>query len=258
MPSSDSVRHAGPFGLACCITLLAALTLSSNAVLAHGEGGIQAKRSPDTEATFDIVHARITTDGSTATFHMGISEKAGSSKPAASGQLAGSNVFSYVWPTTIDPYEVGFEKQAGILALAVTAHPDFDDTPLYDENGDGVLTNDGDLWHSHWVVLGPDEACGAAALKVVDIPEGAKPRLPKTWPGLPLLIDSPGWDPVFDGDSVEVRIAFEDIAKLEEASFDGVASGLRVNANLHAPLLCVTDVFDVASGDLSLPGKVNH
>ena len=32
---------------------------------------------------------------------------------------------------------------------------------------------------------------------------------------------------------------------------------LRVNANVHAPLLCVADVFDVASGNLSLPGKVN-
>ena len=257
MPSSDSVRHAGPFGLACCITLLAALTLSSNAVLAHGEGGIQAKRSPDTEAAFDIVHARITTDGSTATFHMGISEKAGSSKPAASGQLAGSNVFSYVWPTTIDPYEVGFEKQAGILALAVTAHPDFDDTPLYDENGDGRTDNDGDLWHSHWVVLTPTEGCGAGALGVVDIPEGARPRLPKTWPGLPILIDSPGWDPLITGDTVEVKVPFDEIAVVQNAAFDGVTAGLRVNESVHAPLLCVTDVFDIASGDLSLPGKVD-
>lgn len=39
-------------------------------------------------------------------------------------------------------------------------------------------------------------------------------------------------------------------------AFDGVTSGLRVNESAHAPLLCVVDVFDVASGDLSLPGKV--
>ena len=39
---------------------------------------------------------------------------------------------------------------------------------------------------------------------------------------------------------------------------DGVTAGLRVNANIHAPLLCVTDVFDVASGNLSLPGAVNQ
>jgi hypothetical protein len=34
--------------------------------------------------------------------------------------------------------------------------------------------------------------------------------------------------------------------------------GLRVHAQVHAPLLCVVNVFDVASGDLSLPGKVNR
>jgi hypothetical protein len=36
-----------------------------------------------------------------------------------------------------------------------------------------------------------------------------------------------------------------------------VTAALRVNANVHSPLLCVTNVFDVASGDLSLPGKLN-
>ena len=34
-------------------------------------------------------------------------------------------------------------------------------------------------------------------------------------------------------------------------------TGLKVNANLHAPLLCVENVFKVASGDLGLPGKVS-
>jgi hypothetical protein len=43
---------------------------------------------------------------------------------------------------------------------------------------------------------------------------------------------------------------------LATASFDGVTAGLRINANLHAPLLCVANVFKIASGNLSLPGKV--
>ena len=92
---------------------------------------------------------------------------------------------------------------------------------------------------------------------MIDIPEGATPRLPATWPGLPLLIDSPGWQPVFGAETVEVRVPFADIGPLQGATFDGVTAGLRVNANVHAPLLCVADVFDVASGDLSLPGKVD-
>jgi hypothetical protein len=240
--------------------LAAALSLSAFAAHAHADhaGGIKTAPVKAVKAPFDIVHTKISTEGNLAVFHMAVSGKAGASKPSKVGKLAGSDVFSYVWPTTLDPSVVGFDQGAGILAFAVTAHPDFDDTPLYDENGDGDLANDGDLWHSHWVVLKPDEACGKGALKVVDIPPGAKPKLPKTWPGLPLLIDSPGYTPSFKGDTVEVKVPFDDIGVVNAAGFDGVTSALRVNASVHSPLLCVVDVFKVASGNLSLPGKVNH
>jgi len=224
----------------------------------HTTGGIAAPKSTATLAPFDIVHANITTKGNVAVFHMTVSGKAGNNKPAPAGQLAGSDVFSYVWPTSIDSYEVGFEHDTGILALAVTAHPDFDDTPLYDENGDGDVMNDGNVWHSHWVVLKPNEQCGKGALGVVDIPKGTKPRLPKTWPGLPILLDSPGWSPIFDAETVTVRVPFTDIGIVKNTTFDGVTAGLRVNQSVHAPLLCVVDVMDIASGDLSLPGKVNR
>ena len=243
--------------------MIRASILAGSAVLAlaaplaaHEGGGIHAEKGNAERTPFDIVHARITTEGNVALFHMAVSGKAGETRPTPVGALAGSEVFAYVWPTSIDAAEVGFEPKAGILALAVTAHPDFDDTPLFDENGDGDPTNDGDVWHSHWVVLGPDEACGDGALKVIDIPEGAKPRLPKTWPGLPLLIDSPGFEPALDGQTVELRVPADGIPTVANARYDGVTAGLRVNANVHAPLLCVADVFDVASGDLSLPGKV--
>ena len=139
-------------------TLAAALSAPALAHEHDREGGIAAEASATVAAPFDIVHARITTDDNVAVFHIAVSGHAGESKPAPSGQLAGSEVFSNVWPTSIDAYEVGFEREAGILALAVTAHPDFDDTLLFDENGDGDPGNDGDLWHSHWVVLGPDDA----------------------------------------------------------------------------------------------------
>lgn len=229
------------------------------AASAHAhDGGLHTKRAAAVKPAHDIVHTRITTDGSHAVFHMAVSGRAGSVTPTRTGQLAGSRVFSYVWPTTLDPSVVGFEPKAGLLAFAVTAHPDFDDTPLFDEDRDGDPKNDGRLWHSHWVVLQPDEACGPGSLKVVDIPAGAKPRLPKTWPGLPLLIDSPGWSPRFQGDTVEVRVPFDDIAAVKSARFDGVTAGLRVNANLHAPLLCVVDVFKTASDKLTLPGEVDR
>lgn len=92
----------------------------------------------------------------------------------------------------------------------------------------------------------------------MDIGEGSKPHLPRTWPGLPILIDSPGWSPIFKAKTVGARVPFDDIAVVEGAGFDGVTAALRVNASVHNPLLCVVDVFKGASGDLSLPGKTNH
>lgn len=213
-------------------------------------GGIQAKPVAAVKAPYDIVHSKITTVGNVAVFHMHVSGKAGFSRPAKVGKLAGSTVFSYVWPTTMDPSVVGFDAKSGILAFAVTSHPDFDDTPLFPAPLGA--------WHAHWVVLSPDDACGKGALKVVDIPQGSKPKLPKTWPGLPILIDSPGWVPQFKGGTVEVRVPFDDIGVVNAAGFDGVTAALRVNASVHSPLLCVADVFKIASGDLSLPGKVNQ
>lgn len=207
-------------------------------------------------APFDIVHTSVATEGGDVVFRMAVSGEAGASRPTPSGRLAGSAVYSYVWPTSLDSAAVGFEPGQGILAFAVTSHPDFDDTPRQDENGDGRADNDGDLWHSHWVVLTRDEACGPGALKVKDIPEGAKPRLPETWPGLPILIDSPGYPPALGGRTVEVRVPLARLGAARGASFDGVTAGLRVNASVHAPLVCVADVFDVASGDLSLPGRI--
>ncbi len=244
-------------------SLLLVAALSAGAVQADSthavdqDGAILSEAAPDKVAAFDILAAHAHSDGRNVTFHMTIGGTAGAETPEPAGQLGGAPVLSYVWPTSLDPASVGFEGGTGILALAATSHPDFDDTPLYDENRDGDLTNDGADWHSHWVVLTPTEACGTGALAVRDIPEGETPRLPATWPGLPIFIDSPGFTPLFDGPEITVTVAFADPAGLDGAAYDGVTAALKVNANIHAPLLCVTDVFDIASGDLSLPGKLN-
>ena len=55
---------------------------------------------------------------------------------------------------------------------------------------------------------------------------------------------------------LRLSVADAEISSAIGASYDGVTSALRVNADLHAPLLFVEDVFDVASGDLSLPGVI--
>lgn len=211
-------------------------------------GSFSSKADKKAKAAFDIVETKISTEGNTALFEIEVSGKAGSEKPQKSGKFAGARVFSYVWPTSLDPSEVGFEGKSGILALAVTIHPDFNDDPFYENNGS--------KWHTHWVVLANDESCGPKGMKVKDIPEGAKPKLPKTWPGVPLYIDSPGYPPKFSGKKVLVKVPFENIGALENSKFDGVTSALRINESVHAPLLCIENIFKVASGDLSLPGTV--
>jgi len=235
------MRRMKARGLGLGAAALCALATSASA------GPIQAQPDAAVLASFDIVETTIVTRGDTAVFTTRVRGEAGTDRPDATGQFAGSGVYAYVWPTTLDSDAIGFDKAQGIVALAVTFHPDFDDAA----NG-GVNRH---IWHPHWVVLAKDPACGGG-LKVVDIPKGSKPKVPPTWPKVPLLIDSPDYPTTVRGDAVQVEIPVSLITGIKDVSFDGVTSGLKVNGNLHAPLLCVSDVFKVASGNLSLPGKV--
>jgi hypothetical protein len=215
---------------------------------------ITAPFNGDIKAAFDIVQADVSLSGGELAFSISVSGEAGTEKPEATGKFQGSGVYAYVWPTSLDSSAAGFGEKQGILALAVTAHPDFDDTPLYDENGDGKTDNDGESWHSHWVVLIKDESCGAG-LKVRDVAPGQDVVLPKTSPGVPLFLSSPGHVPEATGSALTIKLPAPQGA--EGASFDGVTAALRVNAEGQAPLLCVSEVFKVVSGDLSLPGKIS-
>lgn len=229
---------------------IAGTLVAGTALLCHAPANahpVKAEPNQAVQASFDIIETKITTKGDTAVFSTRVRGEAGKDKPDAAGKFEGSSVYAYVWPTSLDSGEIGFDQKQGIVALAVTFHPDFDDAASGGKNRH--------IWHPHWVVLAKDKACGGG-LKVVDIPAGAKPKVPKTWPGVPLLIDSPEYPTTFTGDTVNVEIPLSLIGAIKGASFDGVAAGLKVNGNLHAPLLCVDNVFKVASGSLSLPGKV--
>jgi hypothetical protein len=167
-----------------CTLLLASAAFADESHAINQEGVIASAADGSKVAAFDILAAYAHRDGRIVTFRMTTNGIAGAEQPEPTGALGGAKVFSYVWPTSLDPAVVGFKGGTGILALAATSHPDFDDTPLFDENNDGDQANDGLLWHSHWVVLTPTEACGPGALGVSDIAEGATPALPATWPGL--------------------------------------------------------------------------
>jgi hypothetical protein len=240
------------------LILLLFVLVSVLPVTAHDGEPIHDDEEEAVEAEFDIVFAQVAKIGSNLIFQIVVEGEAGSVIPEGTGEVAGSQVLSYVWPTSLDTAVVGFEPEQGILALVVTSHPDFDDTPLWDEDDDGDLTNDGAQWHSHWVVLVADEACGEDGLKVRDIPEGETPDVPDTWPELPILIDSPNYPLELFEDEVVVTVPHAEVDNAETFNFDGVTAGLQVNANLHNPFLCVTGVSDIASGDLSLPGMMGR
>lgn len=239
------------------ITLAIIVDFTANTVFAHPDEHLVAPSNDNVAASFDLVHAKVVKKDNYLTFQTAVRDSIGSEKPQATGRLAGAEVYSYVWPTTLNSSAIGFESDKGIVALAVTSHPDFDDTPKYDENGDGDLTNDGANWHSHWVVLVEDATC-KGGLKVRDIPKGATPKVPVTWPELPIYIDSPDYAPQFTSRELRVEVPTSDIGLNDNFSFDAVTAVLQVNQNIHAPLLCVTGVYDIASGDLSLPGKVSN
>lgn len=233
-------------------SLVAATAASLAALLpvAHAHD-IRSRSKPGVDPAFDITRAGATTDGRLATFMMEVTGDAGSVVPEATGQLLGARAEAYVWPTRLDPAAVGFGAGTGILALAMTAHPDFDDTPLFDENGDGDPANDGAGWHSHWVVLGQDPGCGAG-LKVLDVSPGVD-ALPPTAPGLPIALDSPGMTPLISGTTVRLTVP---VVGAADVAFDAVTAELQVNTTGAAPLLCVAGVHKIASGDLSFPGRI--
>jgi len=258
-----------PRALACVLALASAIACTPAAA-----EEIRGQPNPRVAAALDILRTDIRVEQGWALFSMELrgAPGGGGARPARAARGARPEerkIVAYIWPISIDPSAVGFERGSGSLALAVVAHPDFDDTPLFDENADANPDNDGASWHVHWLVLVPDDGCGRGALRVRDFPpappgaptapgtpERPRPALPRTWPGLPVLIDSPGYSPRVAGNTIEVRVPFADLAVLRGARFDGFTAELRLAAPGTVPLLCVAPPIDSASGNLSLPGVI--
>ncbi|MGF1513991.1 MAG: hypothetical protein ACFB5Z_09900 [Elainellaceae cyanobacterium] len=192
-------------------------------------------------------------------FEQQLGDTAGSALPQPAGQLDGAPVLGYVFPTTLAPEDVGFNAMAGIVALAVTSHPDFDDTPLWDEDGDRDYANDGACWHSHWVVLGSDERV-PGGLSVQEFSQGdAGVTLPPTHPDMPMYIDSPGFAVVTEENVLRVLVPEQRVNYVTDFSFDAVAAYMQVNtSDASLPMLGVYEVYSVSSGDLSLPYRVQE
>ncbi|WP_430906983.1 hypothetical protein [Maribacter sp. 2-571] len=182
---------------------------------------------------------------------------AGNTTPEPIGQLDGATVLGYVFPTTLNPADVGFGNVKGMVALALTSHPDFDDTPLWDENNDRAFDNDGVVWHPHWVILVEDKRV-SGGLRVKQFTEGdTAVVLPPTNPGMPMYMDSPGFPVTTDKETIRVVVPDYRINNQTNFKYDGVTALLKVNGSKDdLPLLGVYEVFSVASKDLSLPYSV--
>ncbi len=209
-------------------------------------------------ADLDLRRARVSyqADLDLLVFELQVAGKAGATLPKAAGQMDGAPVLAYVFPTTLKPEQVGFAAGEGTLALVATSHPDFDDTPLWDESGNGSSTDtsDGRIFHSHWVVLVPDSrVAGGLSVKAVQGSEFDK-ELPATAPGMPIYLDSPGFSVVMRGDRLRIPVPAWRIRDLGDFRFDAVTAYLQVNtSDSERPTLGVYKIYEVLSGDLSLP-----
>ena len=189
-------------------------------------------------------------------FTMEVAGNAGATVPTPNGALDGAPVLGYVFPTNLPPTAVGFDATAGIVALALTSHPDFDDTPLWDENMDAIYDNDGVIWHPHWVILEENTAVPAGlAVKATS----STSILPPTNPGMPMYMDSPGYPVIWEGHQITCTVPLYRMQGITDFKYDGVSALMYVNtSDPDKPMLGVYEVYSIASGDLSLPYDVGN
>lgn len=196
----------------------------------------------------------------TLEFEIVVSGKAGNTKPTPIGKVDMAPVLAYVFPTTLKSEDVGFNATEGIVALALTSHPDFDDSPIWDENMDGNFENDGLVWHPHWVVLVKDSRV-KGGLAVKEYKKADVVRKPKTAPDMPMYMDSPGFPVVTNGNTISVSVPAYRVKNNVQFNYDAVTCYLEVSApgggmSMEKPMLGVYTVFSVLSKNLSLPYKV--
>ena len=253
------------FGLGLSITLGIYFSLKTDAlpaaqsistpVLQAVSQVVPTPKSPD----LDVLNTRVRylKETNLLVFEQTVKGTAGKTLPKPNGNLDGAPVLSYVFPTTLKPEEAGFGKVEGILALAVTSHPDFDDTPLWDENNNLNYGDDGIVFHSHWVVLVKDDRVpGGLAVKQFDKTDKTV-VLPPTNPGMPMYLDSPGFSVVLSGNKLSILVPAQRLRSKTTFKFDGVVAYMQVNTtNKNLPMLGVYQAYSVSSGNLSLPYSV--
>lgn len=197
-------------------------------------------------------------------FEIIVKGSAGKTVPKPVGKLDGAPVLGYVFPTTLSAEDIGFSKTEGIVAMALTSHPDFDDTPLWDEDLDGNYTNasEGIVWHPHWVILVKDDRVkGGLSVKEFDPTDKSVKRPSTAAPGMHMYMDSPGFQIVTEGNTIRMAVPTYRVNNKVNFKFDAVACYMQISApegghGKTLPMLGVYTVYSVLSGNLSLPYAV--
>ena len=255
-------RLAAVLGVAAVVTFASALLVApSSALAADGVDTVAPQGQPPAaspDLDLESVAVEYRADLDLLVFEIEVAGTAGGVTPTPRGGMDGAPVLGYVFPTTLQPADVGFRRGEGTVALAVTSHPDFDDTPLWDENRNRRYDDDGVVYHTHWVVLVADERV-AGGLAVAEIAESEIAEvLPPTHPGMPMLMDSPGYSVVLRGDRLKVLVPAGRIHGGLDFRYDAVTAYMEVGPGEDRPLLGVYHVYEVLSGDLSLPYTVRR
>ena len=238
-------------------TLITVITLLGSIITFAQGGNEDPTFAHSNDLKINKARVKYDTELEQLIFSIEVKGTAGASKPSKAGRLNGAPVLGYVFPTSLKSTDVGFSAVEGIVALALTSHPDFDDTPLWDENYDQDYLNDGIIWHAHWVVLNGDNRVPGGLSVIQFEANDPKVTLPPTNPGMPMYMDSPGFNIITKGNKITVVVPTFRMNQQTDFNYDAVAAYMEVNTeNKQKPLLGVYAVYSVASGDLSLPYTV--
>jgi len=214
---------------------------------------VQASAPINTPPAFndnlDIEGTSATLINGTIVFEQVVKGQAAGTVVPVHNSLNGAAVLANVFPTTLNSSDIGFDADQGTVALAVTRHPDFDDTPNASDGG-GVA-------HAHWVVLTTGVA-GYPGLAVKPLDVSA--TRPTTHPGVnsfPIFIDSPGFVVTAVDHTITVDVPIAAVNNRTDFQFDTLTAFLEVHTDAAEPLLGVYQAYEVFGGDLTtLPFNV--
>jgi hypothetical protein len=183
---------------------------------------------------------------------------AGATTPDSTGKLQGAGVLSYLFLTTLKPEDIGFGQTDGIVALALTSHPDFDYSPLWDENNNGNYTDDGRSWQSHWVILVKEARVGGGyAVKELE-KDDKTIKMPTTSAfNVPVYMDSPGFQVVIKNNTMKVIVPSYRINNKIDFNFNAISCYMTFNtSDPNLPMLGIRNIYYTASKNMTFPYTV--